>query len=297
MDRVSYEDLLEDEPEDQDEPEGSPEPTSSDASGWGAPGSEERKAELYRITSKLYQEQQKALREAPIKELAAERTRLEDELSKPDLDVEDEVEKKARLAFVTARVAEVEASLPFAETKTSDLEAQAEEAEERRDDARDAWEQALAVARASGRSAPSAKARRLKREFDEATEHKAQIDAEVRRRGMAELNRQGFAGRAAVHAERQLRSEDARALEQAKDWRRGRLQEQLAESFASRLAERSAKIEKQMWADAEVEVGRSLLLLPPGPSLSERDRQRETEAKLEAARKKHDPAYQKEGTR
>ncbi len=219
----------------------------------------------------------------PLQALDDERDELEAALSKPELSREDEVEIRERLAFVTARRPEVEASLRYAGSETWELEAQLEASEEEHDDLRLALEQALAPG-----GKPTAKARRLQREYDALMQTRAAMSAEVQARALRGATAIGMSSLATKKAARELKAEDAAAAAAASDWRRGKLVEDLAASYVSRLEARAKQIEAAAWADSEVAVGRSLLGTAVGhSSMSDVAREREAQAKLDAARVKY----------
>lgn len=190
---------------------------------------------------------QKGLREA-LKDIRAEATRIETKLA-TELTPDDEAELRARREYIADRRVTLEASMPFAGIPNDTLEARIEENEYQRDEVRDALDKIH-----SPGSKPNAHARRLQAELKALDEGRRALSVELETRRLQGANKE-LAHRAAVRdAERELRAEDAKAISEADEARRGTKTEDLAETFAARLALRIPEVEQRLWQQAERNV-------------------------------------------
>lgn len=108
-----------------------------------------------------------------------------------------------------------------------------------------------------------------------------------------------MAHRAAVRdAERELRAEDAKTISEADEARRGTKSEDLAESFAARLALRIPEVEQRLWKQAEENVVRAYRF-PGGVEVGNaevnklREAERKIEERIEQERIKEEQASQR----
>ena len=196
------------------------------ATGRSSPSCSKKKTEArqqQQTATKERDTRQRGVRE-PLTGIRAEATRLETKLA-TELTPDEEAELRARQEYVADRRAMLEASLPFAGIPTDTLEARIEEAEYQREELRDALDKIH-----SPGSKPSAHARRLQAELKTLDEGRRALSVELQTRELQGANKE-LAHRAAVRdSERELRAEDAKAISEADEARRGTKTEDLAET-------------------------------------------------------------------
>lgn len=226
-----------------------------------------------------------------LKKLAYEATILEAKLAE-GLSPEEEVEARARQAYVADRRATLEAGLPFAGVPTEKLEGNLEALELEREEL---W--ARLKAAEDNQGLRPAHYRKVRREYEALAERQATLRTELQTRELQGVNKE-LAHRAAVrHAERELRAEDAKAISEADENRRGTRAEDLAESFEARLELRIPVVEQRLWRQAEVSVGRALM--GPGKAVeplasAREDKLREDERAIEQERIRQEQAQQRQ---
>ena len=147
----------------------------------------------------------------------------------------------------------------FSQHPDEDLQAQEQTGELEREDARLAWESAKA-----SRGEQSVLARQTKAAYDVLKERDANLRVELNSRTMQQANAELASHRARVHPERELRAEDETALAGLEDWRRGKAEEALRDSFDDRLEKRVEPTKERLLSEAEEKVGARLLFGPGG---------------------------------
>lgn len=148
----------------------------------------------------------------------------------------------------------------YAGHDTATLQAQREDGELEREDKRLELDAAIA-----NRGAQSVLARKLQRDLQEIDNRENNLRIELQTRAFAEATVELGKRRAATIAEREVRDQDAAALEGLETWRAEKAREELTESFDERVAKRAAEVEARLWEEGESRVGRRLLS-PGGPN-------------------------------
>jgi hypothetical protein len=189
-----------------------------------------------------------------IEQLENEVRQLEAEITRGGLDPAAKMAYRERLAYTSARLADLEARADYAEISSDDLQRQLEEAELRREELYPQMKAAV-----GDRHSRPALARKLERAYQELAQHEAGLRTEVSNRAWSEANALGFKQNAERTAEREVREADAEALAGLEDFQRPMAEHKLAASFDARVAKHAEAVEAGLWQRAEKMIGAQMI--------------------------------------
>ena len=150
----------------------------------------------------------------------------------------------------------LESRTEYAEVSTEDLHSLLEDSGLRGEELFPQLQAALA-----DRANRPALARKMQREYNDLAQNQAGLGSELDTRRFREANEVLARHRAEVVAEREIRQADEEAQSGLQDdWRRGKAQERLAETFDGRVAKHTGIVHERLLMEADAKVGAQLLM-------------------------------------